>query len=68
MSDTPALLRLPQVLRDTGLNRTRLYSLQRTGQFPRAVKISRRAVAWPSAEVEAWIAGRIAERDAGAGR
>ncbi|WP_297926376.1 AlpA family phage regulatory protein [Metallibacterium sp.] len=67
MSDTPALLRMPQVLRATGLNRTRLYSLQRTGQFPRAVKISQRAVAWSSAEVEAWIAARIAERD-GAGK
>lgn len=66
MSETPKLRRLPQVLQDTGLNRTRLYALQRTGQFPRAVKISQRAVAWRSDEIEQWIADRIAARDEGA--
>lgn len=61
------LLRLPAVMAATGLNRTRVYSLQREGQFPRGVKISARSVAWPSAEISAWIAERIAERDAKAG-
>jgi len=64
MSDTPTLLRLPQVLLATGLNRTKLYALQRAGHFPLAVKIGERAVAWPAAEVQQWIASRIAERDA----
>lgn len=63
MSETPALLRLPQVLQATGLNRTRLYSLQRSGDFPRAVKISVRAVAWPEVDVRRWIADRISARD-----
>ncbi len=61
------MMRLPEVQRATGLNRTKLYKLQRAGQFPRAVKISERAVAWPAAEVSAWIADRIAARDAKGG-
>ncbi|EQD48327.1 phage transcriptional regulator, AlpA [mine drainage metagenome] len=62
-----ALWRLPEVLRATGLNKTRLYNLQRAGQFPGSVKISERAVAWPEGEVHDWIAARIAARDAKAG-
>ncbi len=62
---TAALWRLPTVLRETCLNKTRLYSLQRAGQFPRAVKIGERTVAWPARDVQTWIAERIAERDAG---
>ncbi len=57
------LLRLPAVMRATGLNRTRIYALQRAARFPRAVKISERAVAWRSDEVNAWIEARTAERD-----
>ena len=59
------MIRLPAVLQATGLNKTRLYSLQRCGRFPRGVKISERAVAWPVADVQAWIAAKIAERDEG---
>lgn len=61
------MMRLPEVRRATGLNRTRIYTLQRSGGFPRGVKISQRTVAWPAGEVAAWIAARIAERDAKGG-
>ena len=56
--------RLPTVLRESCLNKTRLYALQRSVKFPRSVKISARTVAWPASEVRDWIAARIAERDA----
>ncbi|EQD47562.1 phage transcriptional regulator, AlpA [mine drainage metagenome] len=65
MNEIVILMRLPQVLRATGLNKTGLYLLQRTGEFPRAVKISDRAVAWPQRDVQDWIAAKIAARDAG---
>ena len=59
------MIRLPAVLQATGLNKTRLYALQRNGRFPRGVKISERAVAWPVRDIQDWIAARIAERDEG---
>ncbi len=58
------LLRLPDVLTRTGLSRTRLYAALADKTFPAPVKLSTRAVAWPSRDVDAWIEARIAEREA----
>lgn len=58
MSDEQ-LLRLPRVEALTGLKRAQLYSLARSGQFPRPIKIGVRASAWPASGVQAWIADRI---------
>lgn len=56
---TPAaLLRLPAVMAITGLSRSSLYSAQRAGTFPQSRQLTRRCVAWSSAEVQAWIASR----------
>ncbi|WP_226577315.1 helix-turn-helix transcriptional regulator [Acuticoccus sediminis] len=61
------LVRMKEVISRTGLPRRSLYDLISSGRFPRPVKISGRCVAWPMAEVDAWIESRIAERDAAAG-
>lgn len=66
----PALMRLPDVLRVTGLGTTKVYELVSQDLFPRPVVLARtrsgraRTVAWPAHEVYAWISARIAERDA----
>lgn len=60
---TERLLRLPDVMAATGLSKSTLYDLQRTGRFPQARRISPRCVAWNSAELEAWITSRT-ERNA----
>lgn len=52
------ILRLPDVLKATGLTRSPLYELMSDGDFPRPVKLGRRAVGWKSSEVEQWIEGR----------
>jgi prophage regulatory protein len=52
------LIRLPQVLRCTGLSRATLYRLARVGAFPRPVKIGPRASAWRAHEVADWVATR----------
>ena len=57
------LIRLPETLTKTGLTRTRLYAAIDAGTFPKPVKITARAVAWPTDEVDAWISARIAERE-----
>jgi len=44
-----------------GLSRSTLYAAMSRGEFPRPIKISRRAVAWRQLDVERWIAGRSAE-------
>lgn len=49
------MLRRPAVQEVTGLKRDSLYGLIREGRFPPPRKISKRASAWRSDEIEAWI-------------
>jgi prophage regulatory protein len=58
------LLRLPEVIERTGLSRTSIYRAMQAGEFPRAVPLFRRGVAWPAEEVEGWIASRLDARGA----
>lgn len=57
-----ALLRLPEVTRLSGYSRSMLYALIAQGLYPKPVKISERAVAWPSEEVEQMSSAVIAQR------
>jgi prophage regulatory protein len=54
----PYLLRLPAVLRITGLGRSTLYRLISEGAFPPPVKLARRASAWRQEEVQWWASAR----------
>ena len=42
----------------TGLGKTSVYAMMRTGEFPRPVAISERAVAWKSDDIDNWINSR----------
>ena len=67
MERQPArLLRRPEVEARTGLRRAAIYSAIKAGKFPRPVRIGDRAVAWSEAEIDGWIAERIAESRVGA--
>ena len=57
-----ALERRPEVEKRTGLTRSALYELMQRGEFPKPVRISARAVAWPAHEVSDWIRARLASR------
>jgi prophage regulatory protein len=48
------LLRLPAVLRQTGLSRSTIYRLMATRHFPLPVKLAGRAVGWRRSEVDRW--------------
>lgn len=58
------LIRLPEALAKTGLSRTRLYVLVGKYEFPQPVKLgpNARAIAFPEAEIDAWIADRMSNR------
>ncbi len=58
------LLRIQEVANLTGLSRSSIYKQIKLKNFPTGVKITDRSTAWPSNEVEAWIAGRIKARPA----
>jgi len=54
------LLRLPEVIQQTGLKKTKLYELQKEGAFPMRIQITSNSVGWIEEEVNVWIAGRVA--------
>jgi prophage regulatory protein len=57
------LLRCSEVEVRCGICRASIYDKMEKGNFPRSVEVTGRTVAWVEAEVGAWIASRIAERD-----
>jgi prophage regulatory protein len=59
---TRIILRLPAVLRERGRSRSAHYLDIQQGLFTRPVSIGARAVGWPSDEVAALNAARIAGR------
>jgi prophage regulatory protein len=42
----------------TGLSRSTLYRMMETGDFPKPVKLTRKAVAWPEDQISEWLASR----------
>lgn len=50
-----SLLRIADVSRRTGLSRSTIYARESAGEFPKRIKIGKRASAWRSDEVAAYI-------------
>lgn len=48
------LLRLPQVMKEVGLCRSSIYAAISEGRFPAPLRISRRAVAWRTEDIDSW--------------
>jgi prophage regulatory protein len=60
-----AVLRKTVVSAITGLPSSTLYRKVAAGEFPAPIKLGESASGWLLSEVEAWIAARREERDAG---
>ena len=58
-SSPERLLRLPEVISQTGLNRNSIYQIE---DFPKPIKIGARATAWVQSEVQDWIKTRISQQ------
>lgn len=59
MTTATRLLRRRDVESRTGLKKSTLYELMQGGQFPRPIPLTGQTVAWPEAEVDAWIRARL---------
>jgi prophage regulatory protein len=56
------VLRLPEVIKKTGLGRTNLYHMTKNGEFPASVSLGAKAMGWIEAEIDTWIEKRMAAR------
>ena len=50
----PTFLRMPSVIRLTGLGRSTIYRMVAESKFPRPVQLGDRAVAWRRSDVDRW--------------
>ncbi|MCD4487005.1 AlpA family phage regulatory protein [Chromobacterium vaccinii] len=57
---TNYLIRLPEVMRKTGMSRSWIYAQMKAGLFPMAISLGARAVAWKQSSIDGWIASREA--------
>jgi prophage regulatory protein len=57
------LLRFGEVRRRTGLSRSTIWRMERSGVFPKRIKVSVNVVAWREDEVSEWIASKIQGRE-----
>lgn len=55
----PKFLRMPMVVRMTGLGRSTIYRLIAMKKFPGPVRVGDRAVAWRQADLDQWSEGRL---------
>lgn len=59
-STTPVFLRMPTVMRMTGLGRSTIYRLIADQKFPCPVRLGPRAVAWRRSDLDRWSEARPA--------
>lgn len=53
------MLKIEEVMQITGLGRSTLYALVKSGNFPKQVQLGPRAVRWDSRAVEKWLTAKM---------
>ena len=53
-----SILRRKEVEARIGLSRSSIYAAMAQGQFPRPLRLGRRAVGWRQSEIDDWLARR----------
>lgn len=59
LTEEDRLMRLPEVLRFTGMSRSALYDQMSRGEFPHSIKIGQRPASQLARAVHSWIAQRL---------
>lgn len=54
------VLRLPSVVERVGISRSTIYEMQFAGDFPKPIKLGKRSVGWLEADIDKWLATRVA--------
>lgn len=57
------LISINEVVNKVGGSKSWIYSLIRSGDFPRSVPLGPRKVAWLESEVDEWIQQRVTKRN-----
>jgi len=55
----PRIIRIKEVIKLTGLSQATIYRLMASGNFPKQIKITFKAVGWIESELLAWVESTI---------
>jgi len=55
------ILRLPEVIKNTGLKRSTIYKLMAAQDFPIQISLGAKSVGWLESDIENWILNRISQ-------
>jgi len=53
------IIRLPEVVKITGLSRSTIYLRMSKGDFPKSISLGERAVGWLETDVSDWLEFRV---------
>jgi prophage regulatory protein len=53
------IIRLPEVIKQTGLSRSTIYSLIKSGDFPQQIQLSERTMGFTQSSICDWVIGKI---------
>ena len=59
------VIRKPELRQKVGLHPSHIAKLEKAGQFPKRLQLGLNSVGWVEAEIEDWLAQRVAEREQG---
>ncbi|AYJ85323.1 AlpA family phage regulatory protein (plasmid) [Sphingomonas paeninsulae] len=59
-ADNDRFMRLPEVMRVTGMCRSTIYAKMADGAFPAQVKLSINCVAWRGSDISGWMENPMA--------
>jgi prophage regulatory protein len=57
-----SILRLNEVVKRTGLSRSTIYSLMKSGGFPKQTQLSLRMVGWSEDSIHDWILQKLEQK------
>lgn len=58
------IMRKPEVIKMTGLSGTTLWRLEKEGEFPKKIQLSKRLIGWSEADIQEWIDNKKTRRGA----
>jgi len=53
------ILRLPEVIKNTGLAKSTIYKMVARREFPKSISLGVKVVGWLESDVQAWIEDKI---------
>lgn len=55
------IYRIREVMKETGLSKSSVFSFVKTGRFPQPIRLSPRCVGWEEAQIKSWLSERKAQ-------